>query len=278
MSKVILISGATSGMGKASAFLLASKGHQVFAGARNQTKANQLKDEAQAQNIALKTVILDVQDEQSVNSAVKQVQAISGRLDVLVNNAGYGLVATVEDGSDEEIQQQFDVNVFGVFRLCRAALPIMRQQGHGIIINVSSFLGRMGLPLLSHYNASKYAVEGLTDSLRYEVAPLGIRVNSILPGLFRTDFVNRGLVANEKTTAEDSPYLELVSHMVPMVASKINEGPDPIAVAEAVYSVMEDDKAPIRTPVGEEAELFIPMADELNDEEFEEKIKDIFSL
>ncbi len=113
---------------------------------------------------------------------------------------------TVEDGTDAEITQQFDVNVFGVFRLCRAVLPQMREQGSGVIVNVGSFLGRMGLPLFSHYNASKYAVEDLTDSLRYEVSRFGIRVHSVLPGLFRTGFVNSGLTANAATTSEESPY------------------------------------------------------------------------
>ncbi len=278
MSKIVLISGATSGMGKDTAFLLASNGYNVYAGARTEQSRSELEQEAASQGLSLNTVILDVCDTASVNNAVQYVQQQAGHLDALINNAGFGLVSTVEDGTDEEIMKQFDVNVFGVFRLCRAVLPIMRSQESGVIINVSSFLGKMGLPLLTHYNASKYAVEGITDSLRYEVAPFGIRVNSVLPGLFKTNFVNKGLVANTKTMADDSPYQSQVSHFVPIVAQKINEGPAPIAVANAVKTVLEDDNAPISTLVGVEAETFLPMAKEMSAEAFEQQIKETFSF
>jgi NAD(P)-dependent dehydrogenase (short-subunit alcohol dehydrogenase family) len=174
--------------------------------------------------------------------------------------------------------RQFDVNVFGVFRACRAVLPVMRAQGSGVIVNVSSFLGCMGLPLLAHYNASKHAVEGLTDSLRHEVGRFGIRVHSVLPGLFGTDFVRRGLAASQATTAPDSPYAALVAHLVPIIAERINNGPDPIAVAEAVERVIADPTAPIRVPVGEEATTFVPMARQLGDEEFEHKVKEALGL
>lgn len=278
MSKIVLITGATSGMGKETALLLAKNGYTVYAGARSQESSSALKQEAASLGLSLNTVILDVCDSDSVNLAIDAIQKQVGRIDVLVNNAGFGLVSTVEDGTDEEFIKQFDVNVFGVFRLCRAVLPIMREQQSGVIINVSSFLGKMGLPLLTHYNASKYAVEGITDSLRYEVAPFGIRVNSVLPGLFKTNFVNKGLIANERTMAEDSPYQKQVSHFVPIVAQKINEGPSPIAVAEAVKAVLEDDNAPISTPVGAESETFLPMAKQMSPEAFEQTIKETFSF
>lgn len=278
MNKVIIITGATSGMGKETALLLAKSGYTVYAGARSPGSASELEQHAQSQGLTLKSVILDVCDTDSINKAVASIEQQAGKIDCLINNAGFGLVSTVEDGTDEEFTRQFDVNVFGVFRMCRAVLPIMRKQKSGVIINVSSFLGKMGLPLLAHYNASKYAVEGITESLRYEVAPFGIRVNSVLPGLFKTNFVNKGLVANAKTTAGDSPYNALVSHFVPIVAQKINEGPSPVAVADAVKAVLEDDEAPIATPVGVEAETFVPMAKEMIAEEFEQSIKTTFGF
>ena len=140
------------------------------------------------------------------------------QIDVLVNNAGFGLLATLEEGTDEEIFKQFDVNVFGLIKTTREVLPYMRKARSGVIINISSFLGKIGLPLLSHYNASKYAVEGITDSLRFETLPYNVRVHTIQSGLFGTNFVKRGLVANSDTTGENSPYKELVDHMVPIVA------------------------------------------------------------
>jgi NAD(P)-dependent dehydrogenase (short-subunit alcohol dehydrogenase family) len=154
----------------------------------------------------------------------------------------------------------------------------MRKAKSGVIINISSFLGKMGLPLLSHYNASKYAVEGIVDSLRFEVAPFNIRVHSIQSGLFGTNFVKKGLVANAQTTSENSPYKDLVAHFVPIVAKAINEGPSPEPISNAVQNIIEDEKSDIAIAVGVEAETFIPMRKELSDEDFENKVKETFGL
>lgn len=276
---VTLITGASSGMGRRTALLLAQRGHLVFAGARDRVAGAALVDEAHRQGLLLQTVPLDVTDTGSVNAAVQAVlERGGGRIDHLVNNAGYGLVATVEEATDAEMIRQFDVNVIGLLRMCRAVLPAMRAQGAGVIVNISSFLGCMGLPLLAHYNGSKHAVEGITFSLRHEVRPFGIRVHSVLPGLFGTDFVRRGAVVNAATASPESPYRELVAKMLPLVAQKINEGPDPLPVAEAVARVIEDPGAPIRIPVGVEATTFVPMAKELSDEEFEARVRETFGL
>jgi NAD(P)-dependent dehydrogenase (short-subunit alcohol dehydrogenase family) len=278
MGKVTLITGATSGMGKAMALLLAGKGYDVYAGARKTADGEALVAEAKGRGITLKAVQVDVTDDGSVRAAVSRVAKESGRLDNLVNNAGFGFLGTVEESTDAEILRQFDVNVFGVGRMCRAVLPLMRAQGSGVIINISAWLGRMGFPLLTYYNASKYAVEAITDSLRYEAGPFGIRVHSVLPGLFGTRFVSKGLVANPATVSPVSPYAALASKLIPVVAKKINEGPDPVPVAEAVLRVIEDAGSPIRTPVGVEAETFVPMTKQLSDEAFEAKVKGIFGL
>lgn len=276
MNKTVLITGATSGMGKETALLLAENGYSVYAGVRNASQ--ELLDEAEKRGVKVNTVTLDLQDTASIQKAVEHVMAKEGKIDVLVNNAGFGLLATLEEGTDEEIFQQFDVNVFGLIKMTRAVLPHMRQAQSGVIINISSFLGKMGLPLLSHYNASKYAVEGITDSLRFEVAPFGIRVHSVLAGLFGTNFVKKGLVANSKTTSADSPYKELVAHFAPIVAQAINEGPDPLPIAQAVKSVIENEASDIAVEVGKEAELFVPMRKSMDDKAFEEKVKETFGL
>jgi len=274
--KSVLITGAGSGMGMATALLLAEGGYRVFAGVRGNDA--ELMEAARARGVEVSTVRLDVQDSASIREAVAQVMSDAGRLDVLVNNAGFGLLATVEDGTDEEILQQFDVNVLGLIRMTREVLPHMREAGGGVIINISSFLGRMGLPLLAHYNASKYAVEGITDSLRFEVAPFGIRVHSILAGLFGTNFVKKGLVANPATTAEDSPYRELVAHFVPIVAKAINEGPAPEPIARAVRDIIENEDSDIAVMVGQEAEQFVPLRKDLSDKEFEQRVIATFGL
>jgi NAD(P)-dependent dehydrogenase (short-subunit alcohol dehydrogenase family) len=278
MGKVTLVTGATSGIGKSIALRLAAKGYEVYAGARTSLDGEALVAEARSRGFLLKAVPLDVTDDGSVRAAVSRVAAESGRLDNLVNNAGYGFLGTVEEATDVEILRQFDVNVFGVGRMCRAVLPSMRAQRSGVIINISAWLGRMGFPLLTYYNASKYAVEAITDSLRYEVAPFGIRVHSVLPGLFGTRFVSKGLVANPETVSPKSPYAALAAKLVPVVAKKINEGPDPVSVAEAVLRVIEDSGSPIRTPVGVEAETFVPMAKQMSDEAFEAKVRETFGL
>ena len=278
MGNVTMVTGATSGIGKATVILLASKGYEVYAGVRNLADGEALVAEAKGRGIPLKAVQLDVTDDGSVRAAVSRVAKESGRLDNLVNNAGFGFLGTVEEATDAEILLQFDVNVFGVGRMCRAALPLMRAQQSGVIVNISAWLGRMGFPLLTYYNASKYAVEAITDSLRYEAGPFGIRVHSVMPGLFGTRFVSKGLVASPATVSPASPYAELAAKLIPVVAKKINEGPDPVAVAEAVLRVIENAGSPIRTPVGVEAETFVPMAKELSNEAFEAKVKEVFGL
>ncbi len=270
MSKVVLITGTGSGMGKLTAEFLAENGYMVYAGSRG-ADVGQNSDN-------LKHIYLDVRDTSSIKNAVDTVMENEGKIDILVNNAGYGLLATVEDGTDEEMFDQFNVNVFGLLKVTREVLPYMRESKSGVIINISSFLGKMGLPLLAHYNASKYAVEGIVDSLRFETMPFNVRVHSIQSGLFGTNFVKEGLVANAQTTSEDSPYKELVSHFVPIVAKAINEGPNPQPIADAVKYIIENEDADIFMPVGGEAETFVPLRKELNDKEFEQKVKETFGI
>ena len=270
MSQVVLITGASSGMGKLTASYLAENGYIVYAGTRENNPKSNIKN--------ISNIYLDVTKTDSIKSAVNQVIREEGKIDVLVNNAGYGLLATIEDGTDEEIFNQFNVNVFGLIKTTREVLPYMREEKSGVIINISSFLGKMGLPLLAHYNASKYAVEGIVDSLRFETLSYGVRVHSIQSGLFGTNFVKSGLVANEKTTKEDSPYKELVAHFVPIVAKAINEGPNPQPIADAVKSIIENEDSDIFLPVGAEAETFVPMRKSMGDKEFEQKVKEIFGV
>lgn len=270
MSKVVLITGATSGMGELSAKLLSDNGYIVYAGSRDEN--------VKVGNGNLKHIYIDVTKTDSIKNAVATIIKKERKIDVLVNNAGYGLLSTLEDGTDEEMFNQFDVNVFGLIKTTREVLPHMREAKSGVIINISSFLGKMGLPLLSHYNASKYAVEGIVDSLRFETLPFNIRVHSIQAGLFGTNFVKKGLVANAKTTSENSPYKDLVAHFVPIVAKAINEGPNPQPIADAIKMIIENENADISIPVGVEATTFVPLRKELSDREFENRIKETFGI
>ncbi len=266
--EVVLITGASSGMGRATAIYLADRGYVVYAGSRTPQKIFDI----QSDNIL--PIKLDVTDTHSLKTAISNMP----KIDILINNAGYGLVSTVEELDENEMKAQFDVNVFGVLRVCKAVIPIMRMQQSGTIINISSFLGKIGLPLLTMYNSSKYAVEGITDSLRYELRDFGIRVHSIMPGFFDTEFARSNLVANLDTFDKNSPYAKIVSSLAPNIVEQINNGNDVQEMAGLIYDIIRDDNFPARTTAGEKASKFIPMRRELSDEDFERRVREYYSL
>jgi short-subunit dehydrogenase len=154
----------------------------------------------------------------------------------------------------------------------------MREQRSGVIINISSFLGKIGLPLLSMYNSSKYAVEGITDSLRYELKDFNIRVHSIMPGFFDTKFARENLVTNKKTFSEKSVYAQLVSNLAPQIVKQINNGNNSKEVGEMILEIIQNDKFPARATIGDKAKKFIPMRKELSDEDFERRVREYYSL
>ncbi len=266
--RVVLVTGAGTGMGRATVRLLAKKGFDVIAATRKAENFADVDDEN------IRVFELDITDPDSVKKIFEKIE----RLDILVNNAGYGLVCTVEDMDEAEMLAQFNVNVFGLLRVTKHAILPMRKNGGGVIINISSFLGKIGLPLLTFYNATKYAVEGITDSLRYELSDFGIRVHSVMPGFFDTQFARSNLVMNQKTFSEDSPYSSMVSRLAPQIVDQINNGNDPNDVAELIYRIIEDESFPARVTVGDKASKFIPMRKELSDEDFERRVRDYYGL
>ncbi len=255
-------------MGRATTIFLAKKGFIVYAGSRTPEKLSDIKD----QNIY--PIELDIRD----FDGIKQVVSKIGRIDILINNAGYGLVSSVEEVDEIQMQEQFNINVFGLLRVCKAVIPIMREQKEGIIINISSFLGKIGLPLFTFYNASKYAVEGITDSLRYELRDFNIKVHSIMPGFFDTNFARDNLVVNSKTFDSSSPYSKIVSTLVPTIANEINYGNSADEVAKLIFEIIESDNFPARVTAGEKASKFIPMKKELSDEDFERRVREYYNL
>lgn len=270
--KVILITGASSGIGKASAEFLASKDFIVCATTRNIAKI----DTSEYKNLYFYQ--MNIADQESVNNTIREIINMFGTIDILVNNAGYGLISTVEDMEEKEMFDQFNINVFGVLRVCKAVIPIMREQKSGIIINISSFLGKVGLPLLTFYNAGKYAVEGITDSLRHELKDFNIRVHSIMPGFFNTKFAKENLVINNKLFTSTSPYSNIASILLPRVTRQINNGNDPIIVAETILRIIQNDNFYARITAGEKASKFIPMKKELSDEDFERRVREYYGL
>ncbi len=265
---IALITGASSGMGRATAIFLAENGFIVYAGSRTPDNLLDIK----SPNIHL--IKLDITDAKNIKKEISNIEQI----DVLVNNAGYGLVSTVEELDETEMFNQFNVNVFGVLRVCKEVIPIMRKQNSGIIINISSFLGQIGLPLLTMYNSSKYAVEGITDSLRYELKDFNIRVHSIMPGFFNTEFARSSLVANLKTFDKNSPYAKMVSNLAPNIIQQINDGNDVKEVSKLILEIIQNEKFPARVTVGDKARKFIPMRKELSDEDFERRVREYYNL
>lgn len=271
MTKVVLITGTSSGIGRVTALLLAQQGYIVYAGTRDPAKFSITLDN-------LNIIALDLTDSQSIQAAINTIKKEQGKIDILLNNAGYALVSTVEDATEEEMFNQYNINVFGIFRLCKSVTPLMRDNNSGIIINISSFLGKVGLPLLTFYNSSKYAVEGITDSLRYELQPFNIRVHSIMPGFFNTNFAKENLVVNSPTSNIDSPYKQLTDNLIPNILEQINQGNEPKEAAKLILKIIEDDKSPARVTVGDKARKFIAMRRELSDEDFERRVKDYYNL
>jgi NAD(P)-dependent dehydrogenase (short-subunit alcohol dehydrogenase family) len=192
--RVAVVTGSSSGNGYETSLTLARNGFLTYATMRNLNKGENIKSQAEKEKLPLKTVQLDVTDDISVKNAIQSITAESNRIDVLVNNAGYVLVGAFEDLAMEEIKAQYETNLFGVIRVTQAVLSIMRRQKSGIIVNISSALGRFGLPITSAYISTKFAIEGLSESMAYELEPFGIKMVLVEPGFIKTNFGDNRLL------------------------------------------------------------------------------------
>jgi len=219
MEKVALVTGSSSGIGFETALALARENYFTYASMRNTDKAGKIQEIAKNENLNLEVIELDVDKEESIKSAVKKIQEQKGRIDVLVNNAGYGLFGCVEDITIDDLKAQFETNFFGIVRLIQEISPIMRKMGSGIIVNVSSVAGRIGFPGTPAYISSKFALEGLSECMRYELSPFGIKTIIIEPGVIKTDFFSSMKVAKGKP---DSPYKEITQKVMNGVNSPSN--------------------------------------------------------
>jgi NAD(P)-dependent dehydrogenase (short-subunit alcohol dehydrogenase family) len=211
--KVVLITGATDGLGKAAAILLAERGYRVYAAGRSAEKRSQLDQLAQTKNLPLKSLELDVTSDNSVRTAIEKILAEAGAIDVLINNAGLGYMAVVEELKMEDMRQQFETNVFGVLRVTQAILPHMRERHSGRILMISSVAGLVSPPTYGAYSSSKHALEGLSNSLRLEVHPFGIEVILIEPGYIVTNFQQTAtaLAKPYVDASKSSPYAKIYS-------------------------------------------------------------------
>jgi NAD(P)-dependent dehydrogenase (short-subunit alcohol dehydrogenase family) len=244
-SPVWLITGCSTGFGRELARLVLARGGRVVATARDIDRVADLTADAGEAVLAL---ALDVAKPDQIAAVVEQAMARFGRIDVLVNNAGYGYQSTIEEGDEAEIRAQFDVNVFGLFALTRAVLPIMRAQGDGHILNVTSVAGLAGFPGSGYYAASKHAVEGFSDSLKAEVSPLGIRVTCVEPGPFRTDWAGRSL---RQTPSRIAAYADTAGKRLADTREVSGrQAGDPVRAAEAMIAITERGDPPRHLVLG----------------------------
>lgn len=239
MKKVILITGASSGMGKVFAQQLQKEGHIVYGAARRVDLLTDLNKEG------IKTIPLDVTNDESMQQCVQQIIKAEGRIDVLVNNAGYGSYGTIEDVSMEEAKRQFEVNVFGLARMTQLVLPHMRKQKSGKIINISSIGGKIATPFGAWYHASKFAVEGMSDSLRTEVKPFGIDVVVIEPGGVKSEWADVAYQNLTKTT-EHTEYREMADKFKQVFTKTIAKNAEPEVIARLVSKAINSSNPKTR--------------------------------
>jgi len=267
--KIAVVTGCSSGIGLETAIHLAKNGFKTYATMRNTNKSDAINQRAQSENLSVEILQLDVTDDASVKNAINTIVEKDGQIDVLVNNAGYAILGAVEDLSSEEIKDQFDTNVFGVYRTTQAVLPTMRKQKNGRIITISSLAGFMGMPIGSAYVASKFAVEGFTESLRHEVAPFGIHACVVEPGAIKTGIMETTPFA--KKSMENSAYSDMTQAIGKAMRNVLeNQSSPPSVVAEAVLKAATSDNPETRYTAGEDAKMIQQARKTKSDKEFEE--------
>jgi NAD(P)-dependent dehydrogenase (short-subunit alcohol dehydrogenase family) len=288
ITRVAVVTGSSSGIGFETALLLARSGFHTYATMRNLEKSKSITEIANTEKLPLQVVQLDVNDDISVKNAIDKIAGAAAaenkRIDALVNNAGYGLVGAFEDLSLEEIKAQFETNFFGVIRVTQQVLPVMRKQnnggGGGTIVNVSSVGGRMGVPILSAYQSTKFALEGLSESMSYELEPFGIRVVIIEPGFIRTNIVNSSTSA-QKALDPKSPYFPLMqkvkNHFKSMIENASSSSP-PEEVAKVILQAITSKNPQLRYTVGDDAATIIQARMNMPDKEFRKMVIQNFSL
>ncbi len=269
MSQTVLITGSSTGIGRETASLFQARGWNVIATMRTPESESEL-DKLDK----VRVLRLDVTDEASIRDAVAEGVRAFGAIDVLINNAGFGAYGPLEATSLETIRRQFDTNVVGLLAVTRAVVPHMRSRGRGTIVNISSMGGRVAFPLGSLYHGSKFAVEGLTEALSYELGAIGVRVKLVEPGMTKSDFGSRSLVFSSDESMPE--YAALVKGTVEAFATL--QAAETSDVAETIFTAATDDQDRLRYPSGNDARMFIDMRRQQDDETFARSLKRMFNM
>ena len=265
--QVAVVTGSSSGIGYETSLILARNGFLTYATMRNLNKSENMKLMVAKENLPIQIKQLDVTDDVSVKNAIQEISSEAGHIDVLVNNAGYGLNGAFEDLAMDEIKAQYETNVFGLVRTTQAVLPIMRRQKSGTIVNISSGAGRFGFPGSSAYVSTKFAVEGLSESMSYELEPFGIKVVIVEPGVIRTNFVD-GMVVAKKSQKPNSPYSQITQKIATGFEEMMKNASSADLVAKVVLDAITDKNPSLRYLAGSDVETWLGGKRKIADEEF----------
>lgn len=291
--KVAVVTGSSTGIGFETSLSLARNGYIVYATLRDMSKSGELKIAIQKEKLPIKIAVMDVNSDTSVNNAITNIISNEQQIDLVVNNAGYGLFGALEDLPMDKIKQQFETNVFGPIRVIQAVLPFMRNQKNGIIVNISSISGLVGIPSESIYCGTKFALEGISESLSYEIEPFGIKVILVEPGVINTEFVkdlvvpvNYGIPSPEISSYHPgnknqtgTVYANTVGRFLSFYYNAMSNAPHPKLVAEEIINTIENmtnntKVGPlVRVNVGTDSINFSRSKKELKDDDFHRMIK-----
>ena len=294
--KVAVVTGSSTGIGYETSLALANNGYFTYATVRDIQKSKEIERIAHVKNIPLKIIEMNVDNDNSVKDTIEKITSEYGRIDILVNNAGYGLFGALEDLEMNEIKKQFETNVFGIMRVIKNVLPAMRLQRTGIIVNISSISGLAGIPSQSAYAGTKFAVEGLSESLSYELEPFGIKIVLIEPGVINTEFVQDLVVPTDRYGIDKnrnqinisnfntgntsfSFYHDTIKKFLSFYYSAMRNAPHPRIVADEIIQAIEKvsnetNVMPIiRIAVGNDSKKYSRLKKELQDNEFHKVIR-----
>lgn len=273
--KVSIVTGSSSGMGYETSLILARNGFYTYATMRklDGEGSKEIKDISKKENLPLQVIRLDVNDDKSVHEAIEAIVREKDRIDLVVNNAGYDLMGALEETSLDEIKAQFETNLFGAIRVMQKVIPIMRKQKGGTIVNVTSLGGRISFPLNSAYHATKFALEGLSESIQYELEPFGIRIIIIEPGGVGSNFLKNLKWVSKTPDPSNSPYGSIQKSMSEFFKQWSQNLTHPSEVAKAILKAVTSESPDLRYTVGTDAAETLESRKSMSDKEFQNMIK-----
>jgi NAD(P)-dependent dehydrogenase (short-subunit alcohol dehydrogenase family) len=278
--EVAVVTGSSTGMGFETSLMLARNGFHTYATMRKLEDggSKQITDIAKNENLPLQVIQLDVNNDKSVVDAINRIAKEKDRIDVVINNAGYDLMGALEETSIDEIKAQFETNFFGAIRVMQAVIPTMRKQRSGKIVNITSLGGRISFPLNSPYHATKFALEGLSESIQYELEPFGIKIIVIEPGGVGSNFLKNLKMATKTSDPLNSPYRLMQSNMSEYFKQWAQNLTHPSEVAKVILQAVTSDNPDFRYIVGKDAVMTLESRRNMSDREFQNLIKKQINL